>query len=69
MGKHGIRLSEVSLGAWLTYGNSVEQDITTKCIHEAFNQGILTIKSLHLIDLFVSRDHRRKILAVQQYYQ
>ncbi|MHA1984777.1 MAG: aldo/keto reductase family protein [Candidatus Hodarchaeales archaeon] len=40
MGKHGIRLSEVSLGGWLTYGNSVEQDITGKCIHEAFNQGI-----------------------------
>ena len=40
MGKHGIRLSEVSLGAWLTYGNSVEQDMTGKCIHEALNQGI-----------------------------
>jgi voltage-dependent potassium channel beta subunit len=40
MGKHGLRLSEVSLGAWLTYGGSVEEDIAIKCIHEALNNKV-----------------------------
>lgn len=40
MGKYGIRLSEVSLGAWLTYGGTVEEDIAIKCLHEALELGV-----------------------------
>ena len=40
MGKYGIRLSEVSLGAWLTYGGTVEDGIATKCMHEALELGV-----------------------------
>ncbi|MHA2366112.1 MAG: aldo/keto reductase family protein [Candidatus Hodarchaeales archaeon] len=40
MGKYGMKISEVSLGAWLTYGGSVEEEIATKCIHEALEQKI-----------------------------
>lgn len=40
MGKNGIRLSEVSLGAWLTYGGSVQDDQATTIIHEALELGV-----------------------------
>ncbi|OLS29349.1 MAG: L-glyceraldehyde 3-phosphate reductase [Candidatus Heimdallarchaeota archaeon LC_2] len=40
MGKHGIRLSEVSLGAWLTYGSSVEDTNAIKIMHEALELGV-----------------------------
>ncbi|MHA2101024.1 MAG: aldo/keto reductase family protein [Candidatus Kariarchaeaceae archaeon] len=40
MGKYGIRLSEISIGAWLTYGNTVENEIATKIIHEALELGV-----------------------------
>lgn len=40
LGKNGLRVSEISLGAWLTYGGSVEEQNSIDCIHEAINQGI-----------------------------
>jgi voltage-dependent potassium channel beta subunit len=40
MGKYGIRLSEISLGAWLTYGGSVEDNTAIACINEALENGI-----------------------------
>lgn len=40
MGKHGMKLSEVSLGAWLTYGGSVEEQAAIDCIHEALESKI-----------------------------
>ncbi|MFW9929322.1 MAG: aldo/keto reductase family protein [Candidatus Thorarchaeota archaeon] len=40
MGKYGLKLSEVSLGGWLTYGNTVEQPDAFKCIHQAFENGV-----------------------------
>ena len=40
MGKYGLKLSEVALGAWLTYGGSVEEIKAIKCIHEALEQKI-----------------------------
>lgn len=40
MGKNGIRLSEVSLGAWLTYGGTVEDNTATKIMHEALELGV-----------------------------
>ncbi len=40
LGSAGMKVSAVSLGAWLTYGGSVENDIATKCIHMAIENGI-----------------------------
>ncbi len=40
MGKYGMRLSEISLGAWLTYGGSVEDDMAISCIKEALENGV-----------------------------
>lgn len=40
LGSTGLRVSEVSLGSWLTYGGSVEDDAAVACIHRAFELGV-----------------------------
>ncbi|MCY3411066.1 MAG: aldo/keto reductase family protein [Candidatus Heimdallarchaeota archaeon] len=40
LGKYGMRVSSVSLGAWLTYGGTVENQTAISCIHEALNSGV-----------------------------
>lgn len=40
IGKHGVRVSEISLGAWLTYGGSVAEQNSIECIHTALENGI-----------------------------
>lgn len=40
LGKWGVKVSEVALGSWLTYGGSVESQESIKQIHFAFGHGI-----------------------------
>ena len=40
MGRSGLKISEISLGAWITFGNQVEKDTATDLIHAAYDQGI-----------------------------
>ena len=40
LGKSGVKVSEVSLGSWLTYGGSVAAEQATSCIHKAYELGI-----------------------------
>ncbi len=40
LGKHGIRVSEVSLGGWLTQGRSITDDQTSSIVRKAFDLGI-----------------------------
>ncbi len=40
VGKSGLKISEISLGAWLTYGNSVESDAAGKIIKVAVEAGV-----------------------------
>ena len=40
LGRNGIRVSEISLGAWLTYGGSVDMANSINCIHTALENGI-----------------------------
>ncbi|SDY32670.1 voltage-dependent potassium channel beta subunit, animal [Evansella caseinilytica] len=40
LGKTGLKVSEISLGSWLTYGKTVEDNIAEKTIHKAFELGI-----------------------------
>jgi len=40
LGRAGVRLSTVGLGSWLTYGQSVEQDLAAQCIHKAYELGV-----------------------------
>jgi voltage-dependent potassium channel beta subunit len=40
LGRSGVTVSEISLGSWLTYGGSVEDELATACIHRAFELGV-----------------------------
>ncbi len=40
LGKSGIKVSELSLGAWITYGGQVDDQAAIEIIHAAFDQGI-----------------------------
>ena len=40
LGSSGLKVSQFSLGSWMTFGRGVDQEITKKCIHEAFDQGV-----------------------------
>ena len=42
LGRSGVRVSEVVLGSWLTFGSSVEEDGTRKCVKAALDAGIQT---------------------------
>ncbi|MGI6704802.1 MAG: aldo/keto reductase family protein [Clostridia bacterium] len=40
LGKFGVKVSEISLGSWLTYGGSYGQERTEACIKKAYDLGI-----------------------------
>jgi aryl-alcohol dehydrogenase-like predicted oxidoreductase len=40
LGASGLKVSEISLGSWLTYGGSVEDERAIACIHRAFELGV-----------------------------
>jgi aryl-alcohol dehydrogenase-like predicted oxidoreductase len=40
MGRTGIKVSEISLGSWLTYGNAIERETAFKTIEAAYGLGI-----------------------------
>jgi len=48
VGNSGLKISEISLGSWLTYGGTVEDDIAKKCIVEAIENGINFIDSAEI---------------------
>ncbi|WP_078597384.1 aldo/keto reductase family protein [Evansella clarkii] len=40
LGNTGLKVSEISLGSWLTYGDSVEKERAVKTIEQAYDVGI-----------------------------
>lgn len=40
VGASGLKVSEIGLGSWLTYGGYVDQQLSKKIIHYAYDQGI-----------------------------
>ncbi|MFD0050125.1 aldo/keto reductase family protein [Actinomycetes bacterium NPDC127524] len=40
LGRTGLKVSEISLGSWLTYGNSTEENKAVSTIEAAYNLGI-----------------------------
>jgi voltage-dependent potassium channel beta subunit len=40
LGKAGLKLSELSLGAWVTYGGQVGEEIAAACMKAAYDAGI-----------------------------
>jgi voltage-dependent potassium channel beta subunit len=50
LGRTGLKVSEVSFGSWLTYGNSVGEDIGSKLIARAFELGINFIDTANVYE-------------------
>ena len=48
LGDSDLRVSEISLGSWLTYGVGVEADKARACLDEAFAQGINFIDTANI---------------------
>lgn len=40
LGKWGVKVSEVSLGSWLTFGHATDEETAIQCIHRAYELGI-----------------------------
>ena len=45
LGRSGLRVSEISLGSWLTLGSSVDRDATREIVRRAYDLGIDTFDS------------------------
>lgn len=43
LGKSGLKVSEVSLGTWVTFGGSISDEVAKKCVKNAFDCGINVI--------------------------
>lgn len=48
VGKSGLKVSEISLGSWLTYGGTVENEMAKKCMATALDSGINFIDSAEI---------------------
>ncbi|HXV97583.1 MAG TPA: aldo/keto reductase [Anaerolineae bacterium] len=40
LGQHGLKVSEFSLGAWVTFGGQVGEDVARECILAAYEAGV-----------------------------
>jgi voltage-dependent potassium channel beta subunit len=40
LGKSGLKVSEIALGAWVTFGSQIDEETTYELIHKAYDAGI-----------------------------
>jgi len=40
LGRSGLKVSEISLGAWVTFGDQIPDDLASKLLHSAYEAGI-----------------------------
>lgn len=40
LGRSGLKVSEISFGAWVTFGNQIDEGAARELVHAAFDQGI-----------------------------
>jgi len=40
LGRSGLKISEISLGAWITFGSQLGEEAASELIHTAYDQGI-----------------------------
>ncbi len=58
LGRCGLKISEISLGGWLTYGGSVSDDTAKDCIRTAIEQGV---NFIDLADAYSRGDAERVV--------
>jgi len=59
LGRSGLKVSEISLGSWLTFGKTVDEAMATKTVHRAYELGINFFDSANVYE----RGEGEKILA------
>lgn len=40
LGRSGLKVSELSLGSWVTYGNQVDESLARECMAKAYDAGV-----------------------------
>jgi 1-deoxyxylulose-5-phosphate synthase len=78
LGNSDLKVSEISLGSWLTYGGGVERQKAEACIHKAFDVGINFIDTANVYgngaaesflgEVLQGRDRTSYILATKVYF-
>jgi voltage-dependent potassium channel beta subunit len=58
MGKTGLKISEISLGAWLTYGDAVDKELTKACVKTALDYGV---NFIDLADIYAYGEAERLV--------
>jgi len=58
LGKAGIKVSEVALGAWLTFGESVDEETASACIKAAVDNGV---NFLDIADVYALGEAERAV--------
>lgn len=58
LGRNGLRISEISLGGWLTYGDSVGDETAKACLRTAVEQGI---NFIDLADVYAHGEAERVV--------
>lgn len=56
LGKWGVKVSEIALGSWLTYGNTVDNKLAVNQIHHAVDKGINFIDTANVYALGKSEE-------------
>ncbi|MDI9486141.1 MAG: aldo/keto reductase family protein [Bacillota bacterium] len=64
LGKSGLKVSEISLGSWLTYGKTVEDDTAVKTIRRAYELGINSFDSANVYEQGQGEKVMAKALSV-----
>lgn len=59
LGRSGLKVSEISLGSWLTFGKTVDEKIASETIHKAYELGINFFDSANVYE----RGEGERILA------
>jgi voltage-dependent potassium channel beta subunit len=40
LGRSGIKVSEISMGAWVTFGNQISDQVASELVHTAYDHGV-----------------------------
>jgi aryl-alcohol dehydrogenase-like predicted oxidoreductase len=78
LGDSGLKVSEISLGSWLTYSGGVERQQAEACVHKAFDVGINFIDTANVYgrgaaesllgDVLQGIDRGSYVLATKVYF-
>jgi aryl-alcohol dehydrogenase-like predicted oxidoreductase len=63
LGSSDLKVSEISLGSWLTYGVGVERDSAAQCVDRAFDLGINFIDTANVYGVGAAESFLGEVLA------